>query len=294
MNGYPSDSMATIKPFVGTAFSPTAGDVAQFISQPSYRSPEGGELTDPNIGMLTRPASTPGDRSKYVKFAVAASTLASWRCAQILTKFEKPGFAIYQQAIESEQQAVVAITCLFCLVDLSTVVAAQEVVTSSAKEERLRLLEATNTNLEPIVGEVSDSKYSFVEMFKAFKRRELVKTFSAGGATHSLDVIDDLEEIQEIEAKFLTQDISVIGGHEILQAAMAHRSNRSQTAEDRAENYALFSLVFTSDSDFMHPASGQNSSLEGGDRSIAGGSSVVLEIPSGLVMWSLSDFVRQA
>src|SRR4051812_18387329 len=94
--------MPEIRPFRGLRYTADAGDVINLVAPP-YDVLTPAERDDYasespyNIVRLTLPEHEPDDRSKFVKYARSAASLAEWRRQGVLAPEGTPAFYRYTQ-----------------------------------------------------------------------------------------------------------------------------------------------------------------------------------------------------
>jgi len=169
-----------------------------------------------NIGRLSSPEGQPDDRSKFIRYARSAAQLADWRRTAILGTGRERTFML-------DYGTCRYLIALIRLDDLTPLVLADV----NRREDRLRLLEATRTQLEPIVAVTTDTAFDgWINGVSG----ELIGSY---GEANVYRVEAELPEIT---------DALVIAGAEELEAALTFRRQRSNLEENAAEHFAMVVL----------------------------------------------------
>lgn len=158
--------MATIRPFRALRFSQSAGPIEELVAPPyDVLSPEERDAfaakNPKNIVWITLPEQLPDDRSKFVKYGRSSARLAEWRREGQLAVEPGLGYYRYVQtfSIPGRQEPVTR-TSFFALLKTEPyekgVVLPHEETFPKHKEDRLRLMEATQAIVEPIYGLFED------------------------------------------------------------------------------------------------------------------------------------------
>lgn len=147
--------MTQFRPFIGTRYSPEAVELEDVISPPYdvISEAERGELerTSPyNSVRLELPQEENG-RDRY---ASAADRLEQWLAKSVLIDDPEPSFYVYRMGFRDDQGRPRQTTGAFGALALSDPsegeILPHEETTPKAKDDRLNLLRATQTNLSPI------------------------------------------------------------------------------------------------------------------------------------------------
>src|SRR5437016_11714590 len=121
--------MASIRPFEGLRYTPSAGSLEELVAPPyDVLSPEERDdyaaKSPHNIVHLTLPEAKEDDRSKFVKYARSAAALSEWRRERALKKEDKPTFYRYKQTftlpagIQGEKRGEITRTTLVGLLKI--------------------------------------------------------------------------------------------------------------------------------------------------------------------------------
>ncbi|RYG24920.1 DUF1015 family protein [bacterium] len=235
--------MAALRPFRGLRYTPTAGALESLVS-PATRglTPHGrdeyahrGPL---NVVGIASPEGHGDDRSKYIRYARAAARLAEWRREGYLAAQEHPSFYRLSQTVgQTASGDPLVQTTLFALADLQGL-ANVEAVDPKAREEHLRLLEATRTTFEPAVVYFEDPSGTALNSIRSAP----VSSETAAGSI-VLETIDDPDAIQIIGAAFRERPLLVAEGAESVEAARAFRESLGSRTGHVPEDDTLVALT---------------------------------------------------
>lgn len=175
------------------------------------------QLTTPvNIGRLSSPEGQSDDRSKFIRYARSAAQLADWRRTAILGTGRERAFVL-------DYGTCRYLLALVRLDDLTPMV----LTDVNRREDRLRLLEATRTQLEPIMALTQDEQF---DTWLNGVSGELIGNF---GEANVLRVDAELPEISSAY---------IVAAVEEYEAALNFRRQRSNLHEDAPEHFALVAL----------------------------------------------------
>lgn len=270
--------MGMIRAFVGTGYSAGAGEMGGLVCAPSY-SPqseapsEAQAASEYNFAHLVYPKANAEDRSKYVKYAQCAATLAEWLRGEILIRGTERTLYRYTQVYGDGRTEVFAIG----LARLDEVERDGPEMAPHEKEDRLRLLEATRAHLEPIPATILDPKGSMCEWFNGISGEKVGFELTMEGLGHRLEAIafDDSNPVMKNQLERSTMrlegTLKVAGDTRLFDAAVAFRQARGKVEREIPEDFGLFVVRFAQeDQEFSK-----------------------FLMPSGLVAWNLKDWVAE-
>ncbi len=198
---------------------------------------------DHNPVHLILPEDDPaaGEGSRY---AVAGRTLTAWGAAGALLRDAAPAFYAYEQAFTHHRQPLVR-RGFFGLLQLSPFgeggVFAHERTLTAPKEDRFRLLEATETNLSPVFVLYEDPAGDVRRALDAARAKPPLATAQTGEGTEALWAIPDVaatgstpngEEacaaagVENIARLLAAQAVVLADGHHRYESALRHRDVR--------------------------------------------------------------------
>lgn len=248
--------MAVLRPFLGLRYQDAAGNLDRLIAPP-YDVLTPAERDDfaardaRNVVHLTMPEASPDDRSKYIRYARSAARLAEWRREGMLAKDVQPAFYLLTQRYPmphyGEHFTRTAVVALLKLQPYGSGIRPHEKTALRSKEDRLRLLEATRTHLEPILGILDDADGAFSETLRTAPTGTVVEARTDDGVEHRLAPIEDEATIQALIDAAARGDITIADGHVRYEAALAFREALGERDGDVPEDYVLATLVSRQD-----------------------------------------------
>ena len=214
-----SVAMARPRPFRGLRYTSAAGDLDALLSPPTAiltpaereryanRSPR-------NVVAVAAPEGQGDDRSKFVRFARSAARLAEWRREGLLALEARPAFYRLVHRYGPDRTPRTALLAVVSPADLTPV----EEGDPKLREDRLRLLEATQTVFEPTM--------AFYEDPDGSRLRTIAAAPAVAEATAALDHVDvviepieDPDAIAAIVAAFADTVLLMADGVETAEAA---------------------------------------------------------------------------
>jgi uncharacterized protein (DUF1015 family) len=184
-------------------------------------------------------------------YADAAATLAEWREQGILKSAPRPALYHYAQTFDLDGRRLTR-TALFARIRLDEfdagTILPHERTFPKAKEDRLRLLEATRANLSPIFGLYPAGDATLGDLLNETARR--APDISANddlGVRNEVRAIDDAGAIGVIQRALADARILIADGHHRYETALEYRRRR-RAAEPgatgaRAFDYVMIALV---------------------------------------------------
>lgn len=249
--------MAQIRPFRGLRYRANSQSPLDTFVAPPYDviSPEQREELasqgDHQIVQLTLPEQRADDRSKYVKYARSASTLAEWRREGAMELEERPSFYRYIQTFSLPNFAQPFVR-LSLMVTLKVepyengVVLPHEQTFPKHKEDRLRLLEATRTHLECIYGLFEDPGEAINEVIRQAPGTNIADV-TTEDVRHQLDRIDDAAAIDQIVRGIEEKKIWIADGHHRYETALNFRASLPVADKLIAEDFMMIALSSMAD-----------------------------------------------
>lgn len=217
--------MAGLRPFRGLRYADGAGTLDSLVASASGTlTPSGRESyvarSPHNAIHLAFPEGHADDRSKFVRYARAAARLAELKREGVLRVEARPAFYRLTQRFGDE----VAHVTLLAVADLDAAVRPVEATDVKAREDRLRLLEATRTAFEPAVALYEDPDGSILAAVRAAPASsETAASFENVAAT--LETIDDPAAIEALVAAFQGGELLVADGVDAYEASKAFRTS---------------------------------------------------------------------
>ena len=210
--------MAGLRPFRGLRYTQAAGDLDSLLAPPT------GTLTPDernkfanrsahNALALAAPEGHGDDRSKFVRYARGAARLAEWRREGFLALEERPAFYRLTQRFGPERRTRTTLFAVASPDDLTLV----EAVDPRAREDRLRLLEATQTAFEPAVAFYDDPDGRILAAVKAAPGM-MEAGSKLDGLEGTLEPIGDPGAIEALRRTFEGVTLLVADGSDAIEA----------------------------------------------------------------------------
>lgn len=165
----------------------------------------------------------------------AGRTLAQWLDEGVLKTDMDPGLYIYEQEFltqvdKGEPRRLRGLICRVKLEEFAAgVVLPHEETLSKAKEDRFRLMEATNCNFSQIYALYQDQGHVTRKRLDHLAQTCAPRyNFSDGLVTHRLWVVNDPEAIAAIQEDFAGRKLYIADGHHRYETALNYRRHLSE------------------------------------------------------------------
>lgn len=244
--------MATIRPFRGLRYTSEAGNIDEFVAPPydviddAERARLAGR-SPLNVVHLTLPESHEDDRSKFVRYARSAATLAKWRREGLVAAEGKPALYRYTQTFRvprlTDEFTRTSVIALLKVEPYDKgVVLPHEQTFPKHKEDRLRILEATRAHLECIFGLYEDPDGSVLRRLADAPHEASIETRSDDGVSQRLDVVTDSRTTEEIVSMVADKRIWIADGHHRYETALAFREMQGAKPGLVPEDFMMMAL----------------------------------------------------
>ncbi len=262
--------MPTISPIPAVGF-PTerSTDLSDLIAPPYdvLNETSKAALLDQNkhnivaIDLPHLPAKTVGPDATYEQ---AGAMYREWLAQGVLVKRDKPALFAYQQTFTTAALGEVKRRGLFANVGVQQFgpdpagrggIHPHEQTFSGPKEDRLKLMRATQAQLSPIFGLYSDPQKVMVALLSEVIESGASATCSgrtADGVLHELWAVDDDGAIGKFREALEGRDVFIADGHHRYNTALNHRNELAaaaggELASDHPANHCLFVLIAMQD-----------------------------------------------
>ena len=238
--------MAEVKPFCGLRFSPGAGKINELVCPPYdiISNDERTAFLSTNPHNVIRLELPREGENVYDK---AGEVLNSWLSDGILIKDPEPGFYIYEEEFEinGTRRSFKGIIARVRLTDFDEgVVIPHENTLSAAKEDRFKLMCATNCNFSQIycLFEDGDKKISNRISDAATNENAIYDFTDNENVTHRLW---RTVNTAETEALFKEKHLFIADGHHRYETALRYRDlmRKNGADKDDASEYVMMMLV---------------------------------------------------
>lgn len=247
--------MAIVKPFNGLRFNTEkAGSITELVCPPydiiSEEQRKAYIEENPyNIIRLELPKD--GD-DPYKK---ANEIFEDWKQQGILVYEDKPALYIYEEEFTAYGKSgkVKGMICRVKIEEFSKgVVLPHEFTLSKAKEDRLNLMKATNSNFSQIYSLYMDNEHTTTSKLDTLSSGAPdIELTDADGVTHRLWIVTDEKEIDSICGDFADRKLYIADGHHRYETALNYRNycrEKGASKEGDAVDYQMMMLV-----DMEHP-----------------------------------------
>lgn len=185
------------------------------------------------------------------RYAAAARTLEQWMCERILERAPAPAIYFYTQRFEIEG-ATLTREGLFARVRLEEfsrgAILPHERTFAAPKQDRLRLLAATRTNLSPIFSLYSGSHPELERLKEEIRKRPpMLEVTDDLGIVNQLSPIEEPGRIAIVQRALADARILIADGHHRYETALNYRRQRRAAEGDPAAaqpyDYVMMTLV---------------------------------------------------
>ena len=236
--------MPEIKAFRGWRYSPSVNPDLSKVFAPPYDviSPRQQkklyEENPFNVIRLELGADEPGDSATVNKYTRAADYLRDWKRGSILVHETKPALYIYVQDYTEEGRNKTRLGFLSLMKIDEKSVKKHENTLAAPKEDRLRLLRATQTNLSPIFGLFEDSKKTVNGFLKKSMALPPFADVTIDGVRHRLFIETRGNVISGITNAMKLKPMYIADGHHRFETACNYKKE-TRTAGSAGTSYVM-------------------------------------------------------
>ena len=236
--------MTRIEPFRGLRYDPERVRGSDVVAPPFdvVDAAQVAALLGQSPYNIAHVESCPGETD--ARYEAAAAALRAWQDAGVLRRDDAPLYYAYEQrfAVPASPGRTEVRRAFFARLEIAPpeagIVRPHEATLSAAKEDRLKLLRATRTNVSPIFGMYADP---------AAGARAILDRITAGtpaleatdgrGDSHRLWLIDDPFSIEALTGIVAASPVTIADGHHRYQTAINYLAEREgagvATPDDR-------------------------------------------------------------
>lgn len=246
-----------VRPFYGLRFTEQAGDIAQLVAPPYdvISAEDRAKLAAQspyNTVHVTLPEGDSDDRSKFVKYARSAATLADWRREGIMARESEPTLYRYSQRFtvpgSNEVHERTQIMALLKVEPYENgVVLPHEQTFPKHKEDRLRILEATRSHLECIYGLFEDPGRTIHDHITNAPVAQSIDFTTEDGVGQKLELIQDTDALRVITQSLADRKVWIADGHHRYETAVHFRSLQPASNDLIPEDFMMMALSSMSD-----------------------------------------------
>jgi len=252
--------MAELRPFRGLRYNPTvAGDPANLVAPP-YDVVAGQARLDLyaaspyNIARVDYGEDRPDIAASVDHYALAAREISEWLTRGVVVRDNEPRFYVYDQEflLDGETKRRRAVFGALRLEEWEKgIVLPHEVTGAGAKLDRMRLLQATQTHLSPIMGLYKPDGMNGVLVDVS---EEPVLDALLPDARHTLRAMNP-DAARRFAEALAERKVYVADGHHRYETALAYRDERRKAAGsftgDEDYNFVLAALIAADDPGFV-------------------------------------------
>lgn len=217
--------MADIAPFRAVRYNENKFATVSKVMCPPYdviHVPEYHKLLGRHVNNIVR-IELPLQQGKTDRYKLAADFWTKWQKQRVLVEDKAPGYYGYEQRFSVNNENFVR-RGFFAALKLETPgkgrIRPHERTFSKHKEDRLRLMRATNANVSPIFGIFFDKqKKAAALMDKRMAQKPLVVSRDDKGVTHKLWYWSDAEAIKTLGGVLRAEDVLIADGHHRYETA---------------------------------------------------------------------------
>jgi uncharacterized protein (DUF1015 family) len=218
--------MTVITPFRGLRYDATAVSGSDVIAPPYdvVSAADVAALLGRSPYNIAHIESVPGAGDE--RYAAAAEALRAWEASGVLRRDSAPCYYAYEQrfAVPGEARTVTR-RVFFARMRLSPredgIVRPHEATLSAAKEDRLKLLRATRTNVSPIFAMFADPQGVASRILEGIAATpHAFEAIDGRGDRHRLWVIDDASQVQALTAAVEASNATIADGHHRYETAL--------------------------------------------------------------------------
>lgn len=241
--------MVMLRPFRALRYrADVVGDVARVVAppydviSPSYRD-QLYERSEHNVIRLILNR----DEDPY---ASAAQHLQAWTSTGALRRDAQPGFYYYVENFALKDGSAHERSGLLATVRLETFASGHirphEKTFARAKADRMRLIQATHTNLSPIFGMFADPRDALAAARESAARRTAdIDLYDDSGERHRVWCLHDPPTQQVLTRNLENAEVLIADGHHRYETALAYRDylrEQGHTDEAAPHNFILMYL----------------------------------------------------
>ena len=253
--------MPVIRPFRALRYAPEiAGDVGRLIAPPYDVIDEADRRSllarDPrNVVRLDLPTAEAGDPDPDERYRRASRLLGAWRSEGAVRRDGRPAIYAYEQEFRAPGGASTLLRRgFFARVGLEPFgpgIRAHERTLPAAREDRYRLLRATNINTSPVVAMYEDGSHRAAAALDAVAAtRPEVEAIDAVGDRHRLWVLPAGTDgrAEELADRASASPLTIADGHHRYETALRYQAEQrvgsiDPAAPEQAADYVLMLLL---------------------------------------------------
>ncbi len=221
--------MPEIKAFHGWRYNPsTSGDLSKVLAPPydvisSHQQKKLYQASLFNVVRLELGVTEPGDSLSSNKYTRAAGDLRDWKNRSVILRENKPALYVYVQDYRQDGKRQRRLGFLSLMKIDEKVVKKHENTLAAPKEDRLKLLRGTRTNLSPIFGLFEDPKKIVNSFLQKSLKSAPVADVTIDGVRHRLFVETREDVISGISKAMKAKAVFIADGHHRFETACNYK-----------------------------------------------------------------------
>jgi len=248
--------MTEIRPFKGLRYNPSSVSPDNVIAPPydvvgadavaelHARSPY-------NAAHIENPAGSERER-----FTNAATLLKQWQAKGALQRDTKRAYYVYEQRARIPAPGggtrTISRRCFFARTRLHRpeegIVRPHEATLAGPREERLKLLRATRTNISPVFGMFLDPSGDAKKLLASIASREPdFEAHDSLGDRHRLWVVTAAADVEALTGAVAASNVTIADGHHRTHTALDYRDEAAAKKKgwtgNEPENFVLMGLI---------------------------------------------------
>jgi uncharacterized protein (DUF1015 family) len=239
-----------VRPLRALRYDPSAGELARLLCPPyDVLSTDDEEVLRTRHPRNYVRLILPRDEEGADRYRSAAATLTRWRADGTLRLDTRPAFYFYEQEYRMGGSQRLRRRGVFALVRLhefsDRIVRPHELTLPGPREDRHRLLEATQAHLDPIFGLYSDPRLAVDALIERHAARPPVsQATDTDGVVHRLWMSGEEQEIDAVRGVLAERWILIADGHHRYESALRYARSRppASDAAPRPFDYVLMVL----------------------------------------------------
>lgn len=247
--------MAVIKPFRGMRFNTQKAGGISSLCCPPYdiiSEEQRAEFLARNEYNIIRLELPEEGENPYL---TAADVLDMWRKNGVLIYDDKPAIYVYEMEFTAygEQKRVKGIIARVRLEEFSKgIILPHEFTLSGAKEDRLKLMKATNCNFSQIYALYMDETHTTLHTIEDYSRgKAQLEMCDGDGVIHRLWIVTDEQAIAKLTADFAYRRLYIADGHHRYETALNYRDYCRENGLAKEGDPCDYQMIFLTDME--HP-----------------------------------------
>ncbi len=247
--------MALLKPFCALRYNPQKVALSAVLAPPyDVISPEERaalQASSPHnmIHLILGQSRIGGGEQEETVYASAGEKWRRWRSDGVLTQEDTPAFYVVEQRFlhEGEEYTRVGLVAAVRLEPYDAgVIFPHEKTFAGPKQDRFRLMEAVNANLDSVFGLYDDRDANVSALIRAAQRETpILSGKSSDGQRHRVWAITDAKACEALQAAFADAPIVIADGHHRYETALNYRDARC-AAEDASPDLDFVMMTLCS------------------------------------------------